>query len=427
MDHSDPFGLYRALDLTPAATTEELKRAVRYPFFLRSGGESDKPFEEALRLAPQAYDILNDPARKANYDWFASNLPELDGETDWADKFDLRSIVDGPTHCSSCGRVTPLPRYVQISEVTRSFNAYARTTQEEGLLCADCSKTFTRKSALTTLFSGFLSKGGPYKATWRWLKNGQRGHHLKATDERLALHNARAYLERRDVKLAYALARIAAKSRDEDTAGQSAAIMREIEAAGGDYWNYKLPDPWVVPAGERAVYAILPFAIVTAFIAFIYGYAARQNERAFRPVAVNGVSIPVCRELPRNGDILTRQTPGGGEITLRIWNKTNQNAILKIRDGQSGTVLASVFVAYQNSYDFEAFTGRGYRLQYALGNRLDASCKKIIDPDWQAEFRKADAESFYIESGSRNIDAYQMDYGNDRVGRGITSTEFDKP
>jgi len=427
MDKSDPFGLYRVLDLTPAATMEEIKNAVRYPFFVRSGDASDKSFEEALRLAPQAYDILNDPACKANYDWFARNLPEADGETDWADMFDLRSIVDGPTHCSSCGRVTPLPRYVQISEVTRSFYAYARTTQEEGLLCADCAKTFTRKSALTTLFSGFLSKGGPYKATWSWLKNGQRGHHLKATDERLALHNARAYLERGDVKLAYALARIAAKSRDEDIAGQSAAIMREIEAAGGDYWNYRLPDPWAVPEGERVVYAVLPFAILTAFIAFIYGYAARQNELAFRPVMVKGVSMPVCRELPRNGDILTGQTPGGGDITLRIWNNTSQNAILKIRDGRSGTVMATVFVARQSNYDFEAITDRDYRLQYALGSVLDASCKKIVDPDWEKEFQTADAKSIYVERGRRNIESYQMDYGKDRAGRGITSAEFDKP
>lgn len=427
MDKRDPFGLYRALGLTSAATTEELENAVKYPFFVRSGDDTDKPFEEALRLAPQAFDILTDPARKGNYDWFARNLPEADGETDWASQFDLRSIVDGPTHCCSCGRVTPLPRYVAISEVRGSLHTYARTTQEEGLLCADCAKAFARKSALTTLFFGFLSKGGPYKAAWSWLKNGQRGHHLKTTDERLALHNARAYLERGEVKLAYALAKISAKSKDEDIAGQSAAIMREIEAAGGDYWNYRLPDPWAVPAGERVVYAVLPFAILTAFIAFYYGYAAQQNELAFGPVVVKGASIPVCRELPRNGDILTRQSPGGGDITLRIWNKTYQNAILKIRDGQSGAVMASVFVASQNSYDFEAFTGRSYRLQYALGNRLDASCKKIIAPNREAEFRKTDAESFYIESGSRNFDAYQMDYGNDRIGDGITSAEFDKP
>ncbi len=425
MDKSDPFGLYRALGLTPAATTEELERAVKYPFFVRSGDESDKPFEEALRLAPVAYDILTDPARKANYDWFARNLPEADGETDWASMFDLRSIVDGPTHCSSCGRVTPLPRYVTISEVTGSLHTYARTTSEEGLLCADCAALFTRKSALTTLFSGFLSKGGPYKATWSWLKNGQRGHHLKATDERLALHNARAYLERHDVKLAYALAKISARSKDEHIAGQSVSIMQEIEAAGGDYRNYRLPDPWAVPAGERAVYAVLPFAILTAFIAWVYYDTAQRTEPAHYPSAKEDrVDAQFCAHPPETSEVLTRQASAQGDLTLRFRNASGHKAIVKVRDRKSALV-ATLFLRGRDSIDLSGLPGGNYRIQFSLGSMLDPTCKAFLDTGAIFELNEFNKRVISSFSTGREIIGYDLE-ADVPTHRRLSQAEFEQ-
>lgn len=64
---------------------------------------------------------------------------------------------------------------------------------------------------------------------------------------------------------------------------------------------------------------------------------------------------------------------------LEISNGTSGDAIIKIRDANTGALKLSFFVSRGNSARIDGLPDGYYRFQYALGNALDASCKSFLD------------------------------------------------
>lgn len=243
MDQDDPFGFYHLLGLTPLASMEEIKAAgYRRSYYIPSGDESDKAFAEAFRRTPEAYAVLSDPARRANYDWFARNLPADAIEPDGSVRYDLNLIPDGLLHCSLCGRITLQPRYITLSYMPYENIVYERrVADQETLLCVKCVEVARFRKDVKDPASGrigYFNTHHPAYLFYALFKVGLGEKHDRLTDQKLILHNVRALLEQGDIKTAYGLAKLIRTSQDEAIAGEAAEILRIIDASGVDYSGY---------------------------------------------------------------------------------------------------------------------------------------------------------------------------------------------
>jgi len=432
MDHSDPLGLYRALGLTPSATTEEIKAAKSRPYYIPSGDESDKAFAEAFRRATEAYEILNDPARRASYDQFARTPPE---EAEGAFTFGLDHIPDGPIRCSRCGKVTLQPRYVKVSGVASGHRA--RLTSEEALVCASCAKSMEFENTTSSLSSGFLSRRGPYLVAWSLLRNGLQGAHDKTSDEKLMLHNARAFLKQGDVKKAYALAKLCLRSSDGRTAAEADSIKRKIEAEGGDYWNYALPDEWAAEerSSRSASSRLGKLAVIVALwvvILLIYGgirtvFKAIPRHWESDWFASSSISEPTC-----NGKSWGAiQPPSNGSNSITVENFSNYNALIKIRDANTNSLVAAFFITkYKGAGTYDLPHGQ-YKVQFARGGKLDADCNitkpfKKIGQFVEMPTFKMDNTPDDPSARPLMLDLYD-DPKQDALSQPLSAEEFDKP
>ncbi|MCM5555263.1 hypothetical protein [Pleomorphomonas sp. NRK KF1] len=221
---------------------KRIREASHSPHYIPSGDESDKVFAEAFRRTPEAHAVLSDPARRANYDWFARNLPPEAIEPDGSVRYDLKLIPDGPLHCSRCGRVALQPRYVTLWYV-EEVDGYSQAVGREDFLCVDCARDGRRFNSFGEFVSGvldlFIHPNSVDRNRFRHsvvglFKVGMGEKHDRITDAKLILHNVRAFLEQGDIRTAYGLARLIRTSGDEGIASEAAQIVRIIDASGAD-------------------------------------------------------------------------------------------------------------------------------------------------------------------------------------------------
>lgn len=181
-------------------------------------------------------------------------------------KHDLSYMKAGPIRCSKCGKVTAQPRYVSFSRVT-GFMKSSTLSGYGALLCAACAAEEAFGNSLHTLLFGWWGGHGPFQSPWAILKNGFGGKHDQASDERLMLHNAHAFLAEGDFKLAHGLARALTRSSDRDIASDARLVLEQCRAKGVDY-SAELVDPWEISLGRKLAYCAMAF-MVPAMIAAI--------------------------------------------------------------------------------------------------------------------------------------------------------------
>ena len=95
MSNNDPQGLYKALGVQPSATAEEIKSAYRKLAKETHPDASQTASSEKFYKISAAYEILNDPLRRAEYDSSAFQASAHEAKT---------RVID-PICCSRCGQV----------------------------------------------------------------------------------------------------------------------------------------------------------------------------------------------------------------------------------------------------------------------------------------------------------------------------------
>jgi hypothetical protein len=181
-------------------------------------------------------------------------------------KHDLSYMKAGPIRCSKCGKVTAQPRYVSFWRVT-GFMTSSTLSGHGALLCAACASDEALRNSFHTLLFGWWKRLGPFQSPWAILKNGLGGKHDQASDERLMLHNAHAFLAEGDFKLAHGLARALTRSSDIDIASDARLVLEQCRAKGVDY-SAELVDPWEISLRRKLAYCAMAF-MVPAMIAAI--------------------------------------------------------------------------------------------------------------------------------------------------------------
>jgi hypothetical protein len=121
----------------------------------------------------------------------------------------------------------------------------------------------------------------------------------------------------------------------------------------------------------------------------------QSNDR--RSMVTQG-PIPICRTPPVNGQIIGdyRGVLRRGH-TLIIDNGSIGNAIIKVRDGETGRLVVSFYVAVNSTASVGNLADGRYRTQYALGGDLAINCKTFVRRVATKESRSVDDADFDAE------------------------------
>jgi curved DNA-binding protein CbpA len=227
---------------------------------------SDSDAAARFATVSQAYAILSHRVRRETYD--RSLRSESVGPPP--------PIITQPIRCTECGEVTAQPR-ILVFRSTIGILVWNRIQRIEGVFCSRCARRSGVKASLITAIAGWWAAPlGPFFAAWCILANAVGGSRRPRADRRLALVNAQAFLERRHLDLAYALARDALDGRhgvDGSDARAAQSIIDQSRPRSAYLRPLVLKDPWRADMGYMAAHVLLllavPVAVATAVWLFI--------------------------------------------------------------------------------------------------------------------------------------------------------------
>lgn len=398
----DAKGYYAVLEVEPEADQTQIKSSYRrlakkyHPDSSAGLGDPQK-----IRLINQAYDIVGDPKKRADYD-LNGLVPEPDKSSDKA--------LD-PIRCHVCSQIPAFPRYLVFWRVF-SFLLATWSSPVQGMYCAKCAKNEAMRSTiLTSIFGWWGFPWGPIMTIGKGFENALGGKGEQDRHEALAWYNALALLHSGQISMAVAIAEQLVGARDEEIRDAATALV-ETGRANGVTLNGHLKDPWRQVASQTPIRLGALFAAPTALIlAIVVGsgtsgkaadnfYAAsdQKGSAAARKLQPNDAqseasSMPppkpaeVCSTELENGRILFgRKNLASDGHALEISNGSAGDAIVKMRYSNSSKIYISFFVKQNQTIKIDGIHNGNYRIQYALGHALNKMCKKFISPNSVGEF-----------------------------------------
>ncbi|MGE5504596.1 MAG: DnaJ domain-containing protein [Actinomycetota bacterium] len=290
----DPKGYYSTLGLSPGADLAAVKSAYRsrvkavHPD--RNGSE---PAREEFRRLVEAYTVLKDVLRKAEYDTGAAAL-DSDDDTD---------APAAPYCCTACGKVTAQPRFVAMHTVT-SYLVWAKTARVEGIFCRDCADRAAVRASTRTWLQGWWSPPGLLLTPIALLRNLFGGSIPKRQNARLLIRQARAFLAMGQPEIARSLAGQAADFACNARQRQAVEDLHRATADVAD-GNRRLRNRWR-PGGGVFAAQLLPLLALPVVVA-VFGMIAtrpwqqpvqtRAGGIAMRPATVGEIRHVAVEDL----------------------------------------------------------------------------------------------------------------------------------
>ncbi len=392
---------YSTLEVSETAEQTQIKESYRRlakKFHPDGVGQSADPSK--IRDLNEAYDVLGDPTKRAQYD---RECLEPDANQSRTQRLD-------PLRCHVCGKIAAQPRYLVFWRVFSLIIVTSRSPIQ-GLFCAGCAKREAMRSTLITAFVGWW--GVPWGPIWtigNGFTNANGGQGDETKDEALIWYNALAFLQSGQVPLAFALAERLIEAKDVEIQQAASDLVAGCKAKGVISAGH-LKDPWHEVRAQAPVrfgaLLVVP-AAVTLLIAASgtsnsvpnYAYSpATHSDSA--PVGfdsslatpspdssmVDAAPVPQCSHALRNGHIISgRRHLSSKGHTIEISNGSAGDAIVKIRDSYSNELYASYFVRQNETADLEGISDGTYNVQYALGHNLMANCKQFVLPESLGQF-----------------------------------------
>jgi len=304
----DPNGYYQALGLTPEAGPDAIKVAYRarvkavHPDRNAASDASDE-----FHRVVEAYAVLRDVVRRAEYD-----------ATGAAGSDDDSGAPASPFLCSRCGQVTAQPRYLVLRRV-KSFLVWARISRVEGIFCRDCADRAAVQASTATWAWGWWSVPGLLLTPWVLIVNLLGGSMPRHVNARVLIRQARAFLNRGELDLAYAVARQAEGfARVHGHRRQIAEILKITEGLGR-----RLKDRWRPWAGKAFIPQLLPLVALPLTIAVFLAVLTKPWDGTI------GATAGIVVEPPAAGDVRhvaidalkLRQAPVDGAPVLTLLDR----------------------------------------------------------------------------------------------------------
>ncbi len=435
----DPSGYYAALGLTPDASLDEVKAAYRARVKAVHPDSAGTASREAFHRLSEAYAVLRDVVRRAEYD--ATGTPGSDDDA---------AAPVSPFACCRCGQVSAQPRYIVFYRV-KSYLLWARLERVEGIFCRECADRAAAESSTATWAWGWWSLPGLLLTPLALLRNllgGARPRHVNA---RILIRQARAFLNRGELGLAYAVADQAkAYARESSHRRQVADLQRATASTarrlkdrwrpwrGGAFLPQLLPlaalpltvglflvvliKPWNGQNGASANIEVAPPSIGEIRHVAVDALKVRQAPIEGAPVLTlldrftavttlavgdNGTWVEVrtpsgivgyvptrslyggsgrllrqewCGEhlgtVPAAGEVLIRRASGAHQLMLQ--NDGRTDAVVKMKT-LSGTTVMAYYVPATYHIVVDGLPEGSYHIEFATGSRYSRACGLFVD------------------------------------------------
>lgn len=375
MASGDPKGYYATLGVTPGASAPEIRAAYRR-LAKETHPDSRSPNASTARFrdVAEAYETLNDAKKRSAYD--NSNIQRGDAEK--------REPIT-PIVCSQCSKIAVQPRYIVFWNVV-SYIVGTTRTPIQGLFCSACArKTAWSASLLSAFFGWWGIPWGPLFTFPTILANAFGGERRREIEDDLLWHNAVAFTLAKQYDLAYALARIVRKSKDEDLALRALRLIDALEKSGTSSKTPPLKNAWSFRPIATAAQSSLAFALpALAFFLMSGGGSAPYsapysgppptyadsyapaspvyNATPVSPLPVfDAIPVPITTGEIRFAGTSTRLAP------LQIVTQVGTNYFVKLINVSTGQ--SELFAFIKGGEVFEAQMPLGtYEMRYASGD-----------------------------------------------------------
>ncbi len=304
----DPGGYYAILGLDPGASLAAIKAAYRarakavHPDHNNSANAPD----EFHRIV-EAYSVLRDVVRRAEYDCTGSPGTEDDG-----------APPASPFACCCCGQVTAQPRYIVLHRV-KSYLIWAKTERVEGIYCRDCADRAAARASTYTWAWGWWSLPGLLLTPLALISNLLGGSKPRQVNARILIRQARAFLARGDLDLAFAVAHQARSyARVSSHRRQIGDILRATQGKGR-----RLKDRWLPWSGSTFIPQLLPLAALPLTLFVFLAVLLKPWDGTIGASAGITVSQPMVGEIRHVAvDALKiRQAPQDGAPVLTLLDR----------------------------------------------------------------------------------------------------------
>ena len=249
--------LYGALGIAPDASAADVRAAFRKMAWRLHPDRNHAPDAQAqFQKLNEAYATLSNPVLRASYDR-TRNAGAKGGAA--------ASAGPQPICCSECGKATAQPRILAFQTV-RSFVVWSRCSSVEGIFCVACARRVALDASLICATRGWWAPLGPILTLAAIATNARGGQRQPASDQRLLLLNAQAFLAKNNASLAYALARKVSASAKPPLAAEARKMMSILRANGASERTPRLLDAWRPDPAHIAAHLVLALAAPTILL-----------------------------------------------------------------------------------------------------------------------------------------------------------------
>jgi hypothetical protein len=401
-----PKGYYASLGVAPNAISEEIKSSYKQlAKKLHPDINRDPNAKTRFQKINEAYRVLSDPDLRSAYDSLRYSKPEPEPSPNEID----------PIYCSHCSKVTAQPRSTVFFR-TISFILLTTKTPIQGIFCSACAtKLGLRASLVSALFGWWGFPWGPIWTISSIFTNAGGGRHSKEIDEKLIWYNALAFRSRGKLAISNALAQQSLKAQNAEIAAGADGLINHLRAAGVPATSPSLKNPWSNPLLASAHFGLLILVPGAIGLAIAYDDLSKGQTPAPPSPQIRQRTpdpVPACPIQPFNGKILTRnipQTENGHSIEIR--NGSAANAIIKIKDADSGALRLSFFVAKGSVASFADLPDGVYRIQYAFGGDFGRDCRSFSQITSAAQFpavESLDNRNYPLSDHNKKFDIYAL-------------------
>jgi hypothetical protein len=378
--NQDPRGYYARLGVQPSAPAAVIRAAYRalaqeYHPDRNKAANATLKFQELQ----QAYDVLSDPAKRAEYD--TSGAPRAEAPTRGGQSEAASTPAPPayePIRCARCNAVSATPRYRVFYSVI-GYLVGATRTPTQGAYCTRCEATLGLRCTGTTLLFGWWSVHGFFWSLDAIAKNvfWARGY-LEQT-ARLLAHQTGYFLATGNQRLAYSVALQALDASLRVRRGRSSEAKRRERLGYGEddpisenighltsFIQRAKEEGFTAPPlkdsfGVHSPAFRLQGSLVALMAAVLIGWAWVSNEQAVAAeqdrLRAAGLATAqaeaIARQqqeelarhlvpLPPNGFAQGWQTDN--QPPLKVWAPSDTNAYVKVTLPSSQQAVATLFV-----------------------------------------------------------------------------------
>lgn len=418
---TDVRGYYATLGVSLSAPASEIKSAYRRLAKLHHPDSNSSQGDAEIKQLNEAYAILGNPSRRAAYD--SAGISTESSEAAQQEQID-------PLRCSRCNKITAQARYLIFWRVYSVILATIRTPVQ-GIFCASCAKSEAlRSTAITAIFGWWGVPWGPVWTVINGLQDSLGGEQDKARNEALGWYSVTAFIQARQIPIAYGLAKKLLSAEDEGIR-IAATEFTSLCRAHGFESKGDLKDSWSAVRLQAplriGILGLLPALVAgSVYLSSSEGSASTFQYVPEEPFDYSGSGIddsalesatpplqneemdigPLCASAPANGEILA----GGENLAaeghrLEIDNGSSGDAIVKVRRASNNQLYASFFVQEGESGSLSGVGDGAYSIQYAIGDKLGEDCSSFAGDARIAEFP--------------GVETFQSEYINDYRGEGF--------